>query len=82
MGLVLLLVVEAPRRTQEAWWEHHELALRRRGVVRGLTLEIVLYDGLDASDVVQLEVHRSPAGGVEPLAAILVAQAKKLLRLA
>ena len=36
--------------------------------MRGLTLEIVLDDGLDASDVVQLEVHRSPAGGVEPLA--------------
>ena len=65
---------------QEAGREQHQLATRGLGV--GLPFEFVLDDLLDAPRVVELEVQRTPAGGVDTLAAVLVRQAQQLLRLA
>jgi hypothetical protein len=75
-------VGEAFRRALEARRQEHELAPSRLGGGRGIALELVLDDLLDAPDVDEFEVEGSPAGGIEALAAVLVGEPQELLALA
>ena len=69
------------RGTEEAR-QREDQQLAAAGIALGLAREAGLQHGLDALHVEELEVQGAAAGGVEPAAAVLVAEAQELLGLA